>query len=290
VGPAPGTQLARSDLDADGLAEGEGNEPSGVDREETVQQGQKKGDTAADGQKTGLYHSQVFLQDPKGKTHTLTFNPLESLARKLLKYSSQLKLPPPQELYLLSGRYVLNTEEALNENGLQQEPHLRVMLRCRGGMKGTPKSPSQGTPGAKGRGTRSPGGEGRQMGGSHGNEVAMHHTPPQRGGRGRGQGSRAAEHKRPTLVHTGTQETLDDNERSDSLKAIQEAHRIMMIQHCLQSWEESERIIGYGPPPTAATQTNHRSAGPTQQTETAPGAPFKPSTPTTTVRKLNMEH
>ena len=199
-------------------------------------------------------------------------------------------LPPLRELYILSGRYILKIEEAANENGLHQEPHSRAMLHCRGRMKGTPKSPSQGTPGAKGRGTRSPGGEGRQMGGSHGNEVAMHHTPPQRGGRGRGQGSRAAEHKRPTLVHTGTQETLDDNERSASLKAIQEAHRIMMIQHCLQSWEESERIIGYGPPPTAATQTTRRSAGPTQPNEIAPGTPYTPSTPTTTVRKLNMEH
>jgi len=64
----------------------------------------------------------------------------------------------------------------------------------------------------------------------------------------------------------------------------------MMIQHCKQSWEESKRIIGYGPPPTAATQTTHHIAGPTQQTETGPGAPFTPSTPTTTVRKLNMEH
>jgi len=152
-----------------------------VDREETVQQGQKKGDTAADGQKTGLFCPQVFLQDLEGKTHTLTFNPLESIAKKLLKHSSQLKLPPLRELYLLLGRYVLKTEETLNENGLLQEPHLRVMLRCRGGMKGTPKSPSQGTPGAKGRGTRSPGGEGRQMGGSQGSEVTIHHTPPLEG-------------------------------------------------------------------------------------------------------------
>jgi len=186
----------------------------------------------------------------------------------------------------------LGTQPALTwiQYELHREPHLRAMLRCRGGMKGTPKSPSQGTPGSKGRGARSPGGEGRQMGGSHGNEVAIHHTPPHRGGRGRGLGSRAAEHKRPTLVHSGTQETLDDNERSASLKAIQEAHRIMMIQHCLQSWEDSERIIGYGPPLTAATQTTHRSAGPTQQTETAPGPPSTPPKLTTTVRKLNMEH
>jgi len=289
VGPSPRTQPARSDLDADDLAEGQGNEPSDMDREETVQQGQKKEDTAADGQITGLYRSQVFLQDTKGKTHTLTFNPLESLAKNLLTHSSQLKLPPLHEIYLLSDRHVLKLEEALNENGLLQEPFLRVMLRCRGGMKGTPKSPAQGTPGAKGRGTRSPGGEGRQMGGSHGGEDSIHRMPSLRGGRGRGLGSRAAEHKRSTLVHSGKQETLDENERSASLKAIHEAHRIMMMQHCRQSWEESERIIGFGPPPSAAIETTHRSAGLTQQTGTGPGAPSTPSTTTTTVRKLNME-
>jgi len=111
-----------------------------VNREETVQQGQKKGDTAADGQETGLLRSQVFVQDLEGKPHALTFNPLKSLGKNLLKHSSQLKLPPLRELYLLSGRYILTTEETLNENGLLQEPHLRAMLRCRGGMRGTPKS------------------------------------------------------------------------------------------------------------------------------------------------------
>ena len=156
-------------------------------------------------------------------------------------------------------------------------------------MRGTPKSPSLGTPGAKGRGTRSPGGEGRQMGGSQGNEVTIHHTPPLRGGRGRGHGSHAAEHKRPTLVHSEAQETLGDNERSASLKAIQETHRIMMIQHCKESWEESKRIIAYAPPPTAATQTTHHSAGPTQQAEKGPGAPLTTSIPTSTARKLDME-
>jgi len=40
-----------------------------------------------------------------------------------------------------------------------------------------------------------------------------------------------------------------------SLKATQETHRNMMILHCLQSWEESEMIIGYGPPPTKAALT-----------------------------------
>jgi len=115
-GPALRTRPARPDLDADDLAEGLGNEPSDMDREETVQQGEIKEDTAANGQKTGPYHSQVFLQDLMGKTHTLTFNTLESLAKNLLTHSSQLKLPPLQEIYLLSDRHVLKLEETLNEN------------------------------------------------------------------------------------------------------------------------------------------------------------------------------
>jgi len=156
-------------------------------------------------------------------------------------------------------------------------------------MKGSSKSPPQGAPGGKGRGTRSPGGEGRQMGGSHVNEDDINHTPPQRGGRGRGRENRATEHKRPTVVHTGTQETMDDNELSASLKAIQETHRNMMIQHCRQSWEESDTTIGYGPPPTAAPQLTRRSVGPTKQNETAPRALPTPSTRTTTARKLKME-
>ena len=260
-----------------------------MDPDKDTQKGKKDGDTATGGETTGLSISQVFVQDLEGKTHILPFNPLDSIANNLLSHSSQLQLPPLQELYILSGRYILKTEEAAKENGLHHEPHLRVMLRYRGGMKGSPKSPPQGAPGAKGKGTRSPGGEGRQMGGSHGNEDNINHTPPQRGGRGRGRGSRAIEHKRPTVVHTGTQETMDDNELSASLKAIQETHRNMMIQHCRQSWEESDMTIGYGPPPTAAPPLTHRSAGPTKQNETAPHALPTPPTSTTTARKLKME-
>jgi len=82
---------------------------------------------------------------------------------------------------------------------------------------------------------------------------------------------------------------MDENELSASLKAIQETHRNMMIQHCRQSWEESETTIGYGPPPTAAPQLTHRSVGPTKQNETAPRALPTPSTRTTTAHKLKME-
>ena len=91
------------------------------------------------------------------------------------------------------------------------------------------------------------------MGGSEGDEVSLHHTPPFRGGRGRGMtGSR-----RPTLVHLGTQETMDEVDRSASLIAIQEAHRIMLMHHCRQSWEDSERAIGFGLPLKVTTEPPH---------------------------------
>jgi len=48
---------------------------------------------------------------------------------------------------------------------------------------------------------------------------------------------------------------MDDNRLSASLKATQETHRNMMILHCRQSWEESELIFDYGPPPTKAALT-----------------------------------
>jgi len=61
--------------------------------------------------------------------------------------------------------------------------------------------------------------------------------------------------RRPTLVHLGTQETMDEDDQSASLIAIQEAHRIMLMHHCRQSWEDSERVIGFGHPLKAATET-----------------------------------
>jgi len=242
------------------------NTPPAVDQDKDTQRGAKDKDTAVEGRTTGLSLLQAFVQDLKGKTHILPFNPLDSIAKNLLSHSSQLHLPPLRELYILSGRHILKAEDTAIENGLHHEPHLRRMLRCRGGMRGSSKSPPQGAPGGKGRGTRSPGGEGRQMGGSQANEDSINHTPPQRGGRGRGRGYRVTEHKRPTLVQTGAQETMDDNERSASLKAIHN----MMIQHCRQSWEESESTIGYGPPPTAALLLTHQGEGPAKQSETPP--------------------
>jgi len=280
-----GTSPARSDLDAGDPAEGPGFEPTDMDRDETLEQGDHRKDTAADEKKTGPHRSQVFLQDLKGKTHTLIFHTHESLAKNLLAHSFQLQFTTLQETYLLADRHVLKLAESLNENGLLQEPLLRVMLRCRGGMRGAPKSPAQGTLGAKGRGTRSPGGGGRQMGGSDGGEDPIHRMPPSRGERGRGSGS----HKRSTIVHSGTQETLDEDERSASLKAIQETHRIMMMQHCRQSWEETDSIIGFGLPPKAASETPHQNIGLNQQTGIGPGAPSTLPTTTIAARKLDME-
>jgi len=173
-----------------------------------LEQGNDRNDTAAEEQISGPDCSQIFLQDPKGKTHTLIFKNYESLAKNLLTHSFHLLLPPPQEIYLLSGRRVLNLDESLSGNDLPQEPLLCVMLRCRGGMRGAPKSPARGSPGAKGRGTGPTERGGRQMGGSDGDVVPFHHTPPSRGGRGRGTGN----HKRQTVVHSGTQETIDEGD------------------------------------------------------------------------------
>jgi hypothetical protein len=78
--------------------------------------------------------SQIFLQDPMGKTHSLKFQNSKSLEQNLLVHSPYLQLPPVQEIYLLWGHRILNLTESLSENGLPHEVLIRVMLRCRGGM------------------------------------------------------------------------------------------------------------------------------------------------------------
>jgi len=62
-----GISPARTDFDANDLAERPGFEPPDMDRDETLQQGDDRKDTAADEQRTGPHRSQVFLQDLKGK-------------------------------------------------------------------------------------------------------------------------------------------------------------------------------------------------------------------------------
>jgi len=123
------------------------------------------------------------------------------------------------------------------------------------------------------------------MGGSDGGEVFIHHSPPSRGGRGRGFGN----YKRPTLVHSEIQESLDEDDRSASLKAIQEAHRIMMMHHCRQSWEDTECSIGFGLPLEAVTETPHWNTGLHKQTEVDPGTSLIAPTINITARQLDKE-
>jgi hypothetical protein len=84
----------------------------------------------------GISPSQTFVQDLEGKTHVLPFKPQDSIAKNLLRHSSQLHLPPLRGLYILSGRHIIQAESTATENGLHHEPHLKILLRCRGGMRG----------------------------------------------------------------------------------------------------------------------------------------------------------
>jgi len=63
----------------------------------------------------------------------------------------------------------------------------------------------------------------------------------------------------------------------------------MMIQHCRQSWEESETTIGYGPPPTTAPPLTHQGEGPAKQREITPLGLTTHTTRTTTAHQLKME-
>jgi len=82
------------------------------------------------------------------------------------------------------------------------------------------------------------------------------------------------------------QETMDEDDRSASLIAIQEAHRIMIMHHCRQSWEDSERTIWFGLPLKVTTET------PNLNTESNKDAGIGSGTlPLTfkTARQLDME-
>ena len=138
----------------------------------------------------GISPTQTFVLDLEGKTHVLLFSPQDSIAKNLLRHSPQLHLPPLSELYILSCSHIMQIECTGTENGLHHEPHLKILLQCKGGMRRGSRGSSQGESGGKGRGLQSPGGEGRQMGGSYGGEENSHHTTAlQRGGRGRGRGN-----------------------------------------------------------------------------------------------------
>jgi len=62
-----------------------------------------------------------------------------------------------------------------------------------------------------------------------------------------------------------------------------------MIQHCRQSWEESETTIGHGPSPTTAPPLTHQGEGPAKQREITPLGLTTHTTRTTTTRQLKME-
>jgi len=219
-------------------------------QQETQDTGKARGDM---GMTLSMSPSQAFVQDPMGKTHVLLFNPQDSIAKNLMRHSSQLHLPPIMELYILSGSHIIQADRTGTENGLHQEPHLKILLRCRGGMRGGPRGSPQGGSSGKGRIHRSPEGSDRQMGRSYVNEDRSNHTtPPERGGQGRGRGNLPIDPRRPTIVHTAVQEPIDANRLNASLKATQETHCNMMILLCRQSWEESEMIIGHGVTPITA--------------------------------------
>jgi len=82
-----------------------------------------------------LSPSQAFVQGPEGKTHFLRFHPQEIIAKNLLRHSSQLHLQTLMELYILSGSQIVQADRTGTENGLHHEPHLKILLRCRGGMR-----------------------------------------------------------------------------------------------------------------------------------------------------------
>ena len=136
--PAPPLANTSSPMD-------NGREP----QKETRDTGKTRGDR---GMALSMSPSQVFVQDPNGKMHVLLFNPQDSIAKNLERHSTQLHLPPPMELYILSGSHIIQADRTGRENGLHQEPHLRILLRCRGGMRGGPRGSQQGESGGKGRG------------------------------------------------------------------------------------------------------------------------------------------
>jgi len=209
--------------------------------------------------------SQTFVQDPRGNTHVLLFLPTDSIATNLLRYSSQLLLPPFADLYILSGSQVLQAECTEIENGLHFEPHVRILLRCRGGMR----SETNGSSRDKGRGQRISEGSSRGMGGGQ-TTAENSRTPPVRFERGRGRGTRAPEARRHTLLHTQPQEDVDDISCYALVTARRETLRITTSLFCQQRWASSRTIPGYATPPPAAAQEGQPEDVPTEQERSSP--------------------
>ena len=79
---------------------------------------------------------------------------------------------------------------------------------------------------------------------------------------------------------------MDEDDRSASLIAIQGAHRIMLMHHCRQSWEDSERGIGFGLPLKVATETPLLTTELNKEAGIGLGTPFLASN---TARQLDKE-
>jgi len=119
-----------------------------------------------------LSPSQTFVKDLWGTTHVVLFMSTVSIATNLLRHSSKLLLPPLAEIYILSGGRILRADCTELENGLHSEPHLMIMLRCKGKMKNGIIGSSRG----KGRGQRASEGSSRGMGG--GQTTVENSRPP----------------------------------------------------------------------------------------------------------------
>jgi len=187
--------------------------------------------------------SQIFVKDPGGRTHVLLFRPTDSIATNLLRYSAQLPLPPFADLYIRSGRQVLKTECTGRENGLHFEPHLEILLQCKGGMRGGTYGSSK----DKGRGQRASAGSSSGIGGG---QITAENgrTPPGKVERGRGRGARGSD-RRPTLIQTQPQEDMEDFDRYAFITARRETLQTSTSLLCQELWATSRIIPGYAPPP-----------------------------------------
>jgi len=194
-----------------------------------------------------LSPSQTFVQDLRGRTHVVPFQSADSIATNLLRYSLKLLLPPLEEIYILAGRQILKVDCTELENGLHSEPHLTIMLRCRGGMQNGATNSSKG----KGRGgQRASEGSSRGMGGGQ-TTMEIGRPPLGRVERGRGRGSRP-EGKRPTVLHTQPQEDMDGISRHALILARQDALLTLTATLCQERWDSFCTTLDYGPPPLAA--------------------------------------
>jgi len=201
------------------------------------------------GMNSSLSPSQTFVKDLLGKTHVLPFLPTVSIATNLLRHSPKLFLPPLAEIYILSGRQILKAECTILENGLHSEQHLTIMARCKGGIK----SGTNGSSRDKGRGQRAPEGSSRGMGGGQ-TMVENNRTPL---GRGRGRGGRP-EARRPTILHSQSQEDMDEISRYALMTARRETLRTNLAKKCQELWATSRIIPDYGPPPPPQLRKGHR--------------------------------